>query len=153
MLRKIVKLVLIIICMLIIFFFSSDTAVKSSNKSDRTIVKISEVLKGRKLSKIEKDKFISSYTFIVRKSAHFLLYFILGLLVYSFLLEYSFSNKQIIMFTIGIVFIYACSDEVHQMFISGRSGEIGDVLLDTVAGGCAGILYYTFFMMRRKLNG
>ena len=34
-----------------------------------------------------------------------------------------------------ISFLYACSDEFHQLFINGRSGQVSDVLLDTIGAG------------------
>ena len=47
-----------------------------------------------------------------------------------------------------MVLLYACSDEVHQTFVAGRSGEVLDVLIDTVGGSLATILYYLIY--RRK---
>ena len=35
--------------------------------------------------------------------------------------------------------LYAASDEIHQLFVPGRSGQLRDVLLDS-AGVAAGIL-------------
>ena len=56
-----------------------------------------------------------------------------------------------LIYTIIFVFIYACSDEIHQLFIRGRSGEILDVLIDTL-GGFTSSFIYTIFKVRRKLN-
>ena len=39
---------------------------------------------------------------------------------------------------LAIVLLYAVSDEIHQIFISGRNGQISDVVIDTV-GGAAGL--------------
>ena len=51
--------------------------------------------------------------------------------------------------SIGIVFLSAAGDEFHQTFISGRSGNFGDVLLDTA--GITGIFLCGFFTrMARK---
>ena len=47
-----------------------------------------------------------------------------------------------------MVLLYACSDEIHQTFVAGRSGEVLDVLIDTVGGSLATILYYLIY--RRK---
>ena len=149
-LKKIIKFILIILWMLVIFYFSADRAPQSTHKSRRTIVKISEIVKGRKLTQKEKDIVIDKYTVVVRKSAHFILYFVLGLLVYSLLLEYSLTTRKSIIISIIIVFLYACSDEIHQLFVSGRSGELLDILIDTLAGSLASYLYY---LVRRKLNG
>ena len=40
---------------------------------------------------------------------------------------------------VGICFLYACTDELHQLFSSGRSGQFDDVLLDSI-GALLGIL-------------
>ena len=48
-------------------------------------------------------------------------------------------------------FIYACSDEVHQLLVPGRSGQICDVLLDTI-GACIGVLLFTFIIRKWKKN-
>jgi len=37
-----------------------------------------------------------------------------------------------------ICVLYAASDEIHQLFIAGRSGEVRDVLIDS-AGASIGI--------------
>lgn len=40
--------------------------------------------------------------------------------------------------------LYAASDEFHQLFVPGRSGQISDVLLDS-AGVCFGVLLGMLF--------
>jgi VanZ family protein len=39
---------------------------------------------------------------------------------------------------LAIVFLYAASDELHQVFVPGRTGQISDVVVD-VAGAGAGL--------------
>jgi VanZ family protein len=36
--------------------------------------------------------------------------------------------------TVVFVFFYACSDEIHQLFVLGREGAFRDVIIDTVGG-------------------
>ena len=52
-------------------------------------------------------------------------------------------------------FIYACTDEFHQLFVMGRSCEIRDVLIDTL-GSFVGILIYykikLYINKRQKLT-
>ena len=62
--------------------------------------------------------------------------------------EYNITDNKSIIYTIIFVFIYACSDEIHQLFVSGRSGEILDVLIDTT-GGFVGTMIYKLFTRRR----
>ncbi len=41
----------------------------------------------------------------------------------------------------GFVILYAVSDEVHQLFVPGRGGQLTDVIIDT-AGAGAGLGIY-----------
>jgi len=133
--------------MIIIFTFSSDNDVESNKKSDGIIIRTTEFVLNRKLSDKEKEIYIEKYVIYVRKAAHFTLYFILGLTFISFLKEYNLDNKKLLIYTIIFVFIYACSDEIHQLFINGRSGEILDVLIDTLGGTTSSLIYVG---LRRK---
>ena len=147
MIIKIIKFILIILCMTFIFSLSADSGEVSEKKSDSVIVKFTETILHRKLTEVEKEKYIERSVKVVRKTAHFTLYFILGLLIISFLKEFGLSKKSIII-SIIVVLLYACSDEIHQTFVVGRSGEVLDVLIDTVGGSLATILYYLIY--RRK---
>ena len=33
-----------------------------------------------------------------------------------------------------MTFLYACTDEFHQLFVPGRAGRFTDVLIDTTGG-------------------
>lgn len=46
------------------------------------------------------------------------------------------------------VFLYAASDELHQVFVPSRTGQVSDVLVDT-SGGAAGLLV---LWLRRKFS-
>ena len=150
MAKKIIKILLVLIVMLTIFKFSGENDVKSDSRSDGIIVKTTEFILNRKLTDDEKKIYIKKYVVYVRKTAHFTLYFLLGLAFISFLKEFDLNNKKLLLYTIIFVFIYACSDEIHQLFIKGRSGEVLDVLIDTL-GGFTSSLIYTNFRVRRKL--
>lgn len=141
MIRKIIKVMLVVLWMIMIFMLSNDTASASSKKSDGLIVRSSEVLLRRSLTVGEKNKILKYLVVPVRKSAHFMLYLILGFLVINLLREYMIINTKSIILTIVICFLYACSDEIHQLFVIGRSGEIRDVIIDTFGSG-TGIFSY-----------
>lgn len=149
---KTIKIILIILCMALIFCFSSDSAEVSTKKSDGLIVKTCEFVLGRELNKVEKEKYIDQFVFFVRKGAHFTIYCILGILIMSYFKEIYLVNKKGILIAFIICFLYACSDEIHQLFVPGRSGEIRDVLIDSI-GSLLGIhLYYFISTVRRKLQ-
>lgn len=147
MLRKVIKFTLVICCMLIIFMFSSDSGTASSKKSDSVIINLVDIISNKKVNNKDRDKYIEKYVFPVRKCAHFTIYLVLGILVISLLSEYRILNFKTVLYTLLIVFLYACSDEFHQLFVSGRSSEIRDVLIDSSGGFIGSYLYYLF---RRK---
>ncbi|MGF7049564.1 VanZ family protein [Paenibacillus sp. DS2015] len=68
--------------------------------------------------------------FFIRKSAHFSIYFVLGIsLVYALKTR---GRLQSFLGAILISFLYACSDELHQSFTPNRSPMLQDVILDSI---------------------
>ena len=130
--KKVFKLMLLILWMILIFCFSNQRADDSSKLSDGVIVKVASIFVKDNLTDNKKDELIDKYTFIIRKTAHFSVYLILGIL--SINLLSSFNIKHIIMFSSLFCFIYACTDEFHQLFVNGRAGRFTDVLIDTSGG-------------------
>ena len=139
--KIIIKWILVLLCMLTIFFFSNDSADASTKKSDGLLIHISEVLVGRKLTNKEKQVRIDKYVKLIRKSAHFTLYLILGLLLINALSEHMTINYKCILISLLIAFLYACSDEIHQLFVPGRSCELLDIIIDS-SGSYTGIMIY-----------
>ncbi len=138
MFKKIILTVLIIICMATIFTLSGQEAKESAELSRGTVEKIvnsTPVIKD--LPKEEKKEIVSEVHTAVRKTAHFALYLILGMLVYMLALE--FGIRYSFAAALAFCLIFAISDEIHQLFIDGRSAEIRDVCIDT-AGAVTGEL-------------
>jgi len=78
-------------------------------------------------------------TFLVRKSAHIIAYFILGILIFNVVRNCKIRRVLMIFIALGLAFCYAASDEFHQLFVVGRSCELRDIMIDTTAS-LAGIL-------------
>ena len=150
MYKKIIKIVIVILCMITIFSFSKDTDQESDKKSDGVIVNITSVILGHKLSEKEKTKYINKYVVYVKKSAHFIIYMILGISLISLVKEYRQVDLKAILIALIIAVLYACSDEIHQLFVKGRSGEITDILLDGVGSFIGIYLYYILNKIRSK---
>lgn len=117
--------------MAVIFSFSNQTGQQSASMSDGLIAKVTEKVLGDSVSSKTKQVIVNRCSKTVRKTGHFTIYFILALLTSSALSEFFKGNSKIIIYTIFICFCYAISDEFHQLFISERSGEALDVLIDT----------------------
>lgn len=66
---------------------------------------------------------------LVKKSAHVIVYCLLGL---SFLRGLKFTDKKTIFITLGMALLFAFSDEYHQSFVYGRHPSAVDVGIDMV---------------------
>jgi VanZ family protein len=125
--RKHLKWALVIIWAIVIFMFSNQTG-DVSNNNNKFVVDLFNLI-GLNLD----TYFGGMVDFIIRKLAHFIEYFIFYYLIYNALIENQ-SHRSALLNSIIIVFIYACSDEIHQAFIPGRGPGIRDVLVDTGGG-------------------
>lgn len=127
--------ILSFIWMGLIFYFSDQPAKISDNQSDKVIDIINKLLRNIDLRDYKRIEFMA------RKGAHFTLYFILGILI---TLSIYFLFKRIKIHNaclLGLLFsiIYSITDEYHQLFVSGRSGSMKDVGIDTL-GALSGII-------------
>ena len=55
--------------------------------------------------------------------------------------SYQMPFRKAMVFSLWTCALYAVSDEIHQLFVSGRSCQLTDVLLDS-AGAFVGHLLY-----------
>ena len=140
MMKKIILWILIISWMTAMFCLSHQEAVKSKKTSSEFIIAIVEFFDfSDSLSEIEKENIAEELTFMVRKGAHFCAYAVFGALLYFLFGAYEVKKIRQIIFSVGVSFLYACSDEYHQTFIKGRSGEVRDIVIDTL-GALLGVL-------------
>lgn len=131
--KRIIKYILLVLWMILIFWFSNQSGVDSSYTSSSIVmmfVSFIEKILGMTLS----ESVISIMCFIIRKLAHFTLYFILGLLLILVLKEYNISLTKRFIYATMFCLIYACSDEIHQLFIPNRDGNLLDVGIDMLGG-------------------
>lgn len=115
---------------------SSFDATSSSNQSNFIVDIITSIIN---------IKDIGLLSLIIRKLAHFIEYFILGILVINFITRY---DKKIII-AILLCIIYATSDEIHQIFVPGRSCQIIDIMIDSL-GSIMGIYLYKLITKKCK---
>lgn len=86
----------------------------------------------------------------IRKLAHISEYTVLSFFVYAYISNIStLMYKKIITSTI-ISVLLAISDEIHQTFIPGRSGNLVDVFIDSI--GIVGGTSISYFLYRRMVR-
>lgn len=149
-LRKIIKIILVVAWMLLIFLFSNQSGSKSSNLSDSVIIEAMKLVTRDNISLKKQEKILGKYVFVVRKSGHVFIYFVLAILVFLLFKEYLPVNKKLIVYTILFCFCYAMSDEFHQLFIPDRSGEFKDVLIDTTSSTISTMFIYSIAKSKNK---
>lgn len=142
--KKIIKYILLVLWMSLIFWFSNQSGVDSSETSGSIVMMIVSFLE--KISGLTiNDSVISIMCFMIRKLAHFTLYFILGLISILILNEYNLSIKHKIIYATMFCLIYACSDEIHQLFVSNRNGSLLDVGIDML-----GVIFPIFIFSNNR---
>ena len=129
MIKKKRYLLLAILWMMFIFYLSHQPADISSSQSGGVINLLSNlpVIGGV----IEYMMEIDIAEFVIRKSAHMFAYFVLAILWFMSMYENKINLRNISTVSFVMTFLFACSDEYHQTFVNGRSGEFRDVLVDS----------------------
>jgi len=143
---------LVILWMIIIFTFSSQPAYVSSGTSSNVLEFLLNVLN----ISLDDEQTIFALHKLVRKSAHFVLYLILGILINNAFLQQLSDSKltkmRIITYSFLFSLLYAISDETHQQFVIGRGSSHLDVFIDA-CGSLFGItLYYIIDFNNVKRN-
>ena len=144
--KKILTIILILIWMCIVFKFSSQPSTESSQLSGgitKAILNFFNVLEGKT---IEQQSAIET---IIRKLAHFSIYALGGILILLHINLYKIktNKKVIISWLIGTT--YAMTDEIHQLFVPGRSCELRDVCIDSL-GIITGIIILLIILICRE---
>ncbi len=139
---KPLSLVPAIIMMCLIFNFSDQDADTSSQLSYKVGVEVLTVTndvfdKGWSLSHIQ--ALSTEYQHYIRKLAHFTEYMLLAISVAFPLYVFGLRGFPLVIVAGMICIGYACLDEYHQSFISGRSPQKKDVLIDSM-GVMVGII-------------
>ena len=137
--RKYIKWLFVLAWMILIFLFSNESGVESTETSHFFVEKVGTFF----VYFIPRISF-NFITLFVRKAAHFFLYFILGLLIGNA----TYNSKKWRVLSLLLCLLYACTDEFHQLFVSGRSGHILDVFVDFL-GSSVGVYIYHWFTRKK----
>lgn len=83
--------------------------------------------------------------FAIKKSAHVFVYFMLTLSWFVALLSSNFQKP--VLYTLS----YAFFDEIHQLFISNRTGLLRDVFIDLIGIIIAVLLYQKIILWSKNI--
>lgn len=136
--------ILAFLWMIIIFIFSAQSKEESSEVSgglsDRILsiggwflhLNIDEETLGFIALTVER---------IIRKGAHMTEFAILAVLLYVWLGRWQIPQVKRYWAAAILACLYACTDELHQLFVPGRAGLVSDVLIDS-AGAVVGLAIF-----------
>ena len=148
-------MILVILGCFIIFKFSELSGLKSTKQSRGLTYNIIKVLDGKKLKEKDLIKLTKKINPVIRKIAHFSIYMILAIFTYMFIENLNIKSKsererlrKNILYTCIFCIVYAIFDEIHQIYVPGRTGKPIDVIIDTL-GACMGI---TIILLNNKIN-
>ncbi len=86
--------------------------------------------------------------FLIKKTAHFIEYFILAVLLYRSLKSTIRLNLiSLLLLTLTITIAYAASDEYQQSFVPGREPRLRDIAIDSL-----GVVTAIGFVYRRRVD-
>ena len=88
-----------------------------------------------------------------RKLAHIFLFGAIAYSITSFVKGLNpsiFPTHSQIIYPIVLTAVYAAIDEVHQITVAGRNGQVGDVFLDVIAGIGGVLVYIAIFCFWRR---
>lgn len=157
----VIVFVLVVLWILGIYKLSSMNTTNSNGKSKDIIsIFIEDTLEvtnkyGITDSHPDDNKLVKATNLLnrpLRKVMHASVYFVLAIMIVLFVNYLFHNNKYWLSFLISILLIFALAslDEYHQSFVSGRTSDFKDVLIDT-AGGLAGVLFYgSYYFIYRK---
>lgn len=170
--RRNIFRVIMIAWMIMIFVFSSRTGTESTNDSYKVGMTIGKIFVPTfsSMSEERQEEFAKMIDMPIRKTAHAMEYAVLGILcVGGFFVwreevrweaEHTVAikisrvyTKRTVLIPWLIAVVYAMTDEIHQLFVPGRSGKVLDVLIDS-AGALFGVsiaLFMAGYGIRRKM--
>ena len=150
---RILLWLLVVLWMGIIFRFSAQKAEDSDRTSGEVVNWLvpsadQEVLA---MPAEEQPAYVVHWTFMVRKSAHFILFTGMGVLAFA-AFSMDLAARRAFPAALALGTVWAVLDEVHQSFVPGRSGEFRDVCIDVsgVLAGAACLLLVLWLIRRRK---
>jgi VanZ family protein len=150
-----------LICMILIFWLSSRTADQSGEMSSSLTHGLFGFMQDRGgdaggdpgSSGAGVSDIMETLEVIVRKSAHFIIYFALGFFVANTIRQVTDNKKYIFWISLCWSSFYGATDEFHQYFVPGRSAMWQDWAIDTLGALCGvGAAFFAVWLLRKIKN-
>lgn len=143
------KILLIITSIIWISFIAFNTS-QNGQVSNNTTVSIAEKIVNKLqdvFSESEENantngsELIKKVNKYIRKFAHGFEFLVLALIISSILYSFNIKNREVIIYTLFFVLLYAVIDEFRQIYIPGRNSNVKDIVIDFI-GGIGGVIIF-----------
>lgn len=124
--KKVTRIIFLLGVIIFIFYMSSQNGIKS-NSYNVEIVNFLRIKGGIDLYSLFGE---NSVDIIIRKLGHFLEFSILS--IASYLVFTVFKVRRATISTCVFCILLAAVDEMHQLFVLGRTSSVIDVIIDSV---------------------
>ena len=135
---KAVSIIFLIVVMVTIFVLSHQDGTESSQTSG-LVTKLLSLVFGDNVPEA-----------IVRTFGHFSEFAALGFL--STNCYYAFKEKRKPVLCAFLSWLYAWTDEIHQIFVDGRAFQISDLLVDLGGIICGTVLIIVIILLTKKIK-
>lgn len=145
------KLPLVISCAaaLLILFMMFGFSNQDGNESSRaSSLFVDYIIKALNLSDAQET--VSKVTLIIRKLAHFTIFAALGMSLGG--VSYNLFTKRRFLCAASAGLLVAVLDESHQIFVSGRTASVKDVLIDFSGALCGAAFMFLIIYIVKKLR-
>ena len=146
---KFISWISVVLWMALIFHFSAQPATQSKEISNGVMEVLVETVEKVAPNRAA-DLDIQRLHYLIRKNAHFFSYLVLGILVLNARRRSGRLGDSSAVIALIICIFYAISDEIHQLYVPGRSGELRDVIIDSVGASVGIVIYLGFSKLVRK---
>ena len=138
--------------MALIFHFSNQRAAESAEISGSFSYRIVSGVRNVLSADWEEETVEAAAVWLehpLRKAAHMTEYAVLAWICLGNCMQYLLLRKKRYVWAWLAASCYAATDEFHQLFIEGRSGEIRDVAIDSM-GALLGLLLLWKILNRKR---
>ena len=139
-----------LVLMILIFSFSAKNGTSSAGMSIGYAKELARILSFLGFFQIHSNADLMMHAeavhTVVRKTAHFTEYAVLGFFTYKAVSCDVKDRKKAVLMAQLISTGYASTDEIHQMFVPGREGKVFDVMIDS----CGHFVELWYLVSRRN---
>lgn len=143
--RQAVFIILSVLFAVMIFCFSARNGVESTEDSYAVGMEFGRMVHSdfKNWSEDAQLAFAEKVDHPIRKLAHATEYAVFAMLLCGAWMDGRRKRRLSVCFAWGTATVYAMTDEFHQLFVPGRSGQVKDVVLDS-CGAAVGVLLLLF---------